>query len=529
MQNPLFILLLSSLILTGNALTLSAQTWTEIQQLTHTDSAVSDKFGFSLALEENLAAIGVPRNDTNSSLFSGDGSVAIWEYVPLAGWTLKQQLAITQANAVPGFGWDLALDDSTLMVSAYADALDAAGLNELNAAGAVYVYHPDISGNWQMFQKLTAADRSSNDYFGWAIHSHDDRMIVGARYECHNALGLDSLAGAGSAYIFERQAGGNWQQAQKLVAADRAPDDSFGSAVSIRGNYTFVGAWLEDHNAAGTDSLEMAGSVYVFHRSTGGIWVQMQKLVSPDRAAQEFFGCTIALGDSIAMIGCYGDGEDSTGGNYMPTAGAVYVFRIDPAGNWGFSQKIVASDRSIADAFGNSIALDGGRAIIGAFQDNPVGTPLGHRHGSGYVFEEDGTGHWTEKQKLTASNSADPDRFGHNLALQGDRAMIGAPYRNAERGAAYAFEYTAAVGVAEPTAPNFQIYPNPSTDGVFTLIHPANEGGGYAEVSDSAGRLIGRHKLPTGTKTLIPVEGKGLFFVTLKLNGSQVTQKIVVL
>lgn len=510
-------------------MTLSAQSWTEIQQLTHTDSAVSDKFGFSLALEGNLAVIGIPRNDTNSSLFNGDGSVSIWEYAPGAGWTLRQQLAIEQANAVPGFGWDVALNDTTLMVSAYADALDASGLNEMNATGAVYIYRQGGGGNWQPFQKLTASDRDANDYFGWAIHSHGNRLIAGARYECHNAGGLDSLAGAGSAYIFEPQAGGNWQQAQKLVASDRDTDDAFGSAVSIRGDFAMVGAWLEDHNAVGTDSLEMAGSVYVFRRTAQGNWIQVQKLVSPDRAVQEFFGCAIDQEDSIALIGCYGDGEDSVGGNYMPSAGAAYVFKLDNTGHWNFAQKLVASDRSMADAFGNSVAMDGSLAVIGAYQANPVGTPLGQRNGSAYVFEEDSVGHWIEKQKLTASDAADPDRFGHNLALLGDKLLIGAPFRNAERGAAYFFAYSPAVGITENPAIGFQIHPNPSTDGEFTLIHPTVKGKGYAEVRDGAGKLISRYTLSSGTTTPMRIEASGLFFITLKINGKHLTQKIVVL
>ncbi len=51
-------------------------------------------------------------------------------------------------------------------------------------------------------------------------------------------------------------------------------------------------------------------------------------------------------------------------------------------------QKLVASDSTTLDGFGNSVSIDGDYAIIGANGDD-----------SSYVFKRDGTA-WTEQDKL---------------------------------------------------------------------------------------------------------------------------------
>ena len=72
-------------------------------------------------------------------------------------------------------------------------------------------------------------------------------------------LGGTFINGAGFAYIFERAATGNWTQAQKLTASDRAARDQFGKSVSISGDYAIVGANQEDEDASGANTQPFAG------------------------------------------------------------------------------------------------------------------------------------------------------------------------------------------------------------------------------------------------------------------------------
>ena len=81
---------------------------------------------------------------------------------------------------------------------------------------------------------------------------------------------------------------------------------------------------------------------------------------------------------------------DDSGGLYL--AGSAYLFEIRD-GSWVEVAKLVASDASHGAIFGFSIALEGERALVGAFRAGP---------GAAYVFERRG-GAWVEVQKLIAS------------------------------------------------------------------------------------------------------------------------------
>ena len=53
-------------------------------------------------------------------------------------------------------------------------------------------------------------------------------------------------------------------------------------------------------------------------------------------------------------------------------------------------------------------------------------------------------GAWTQTAKLTASDSADSDRFGTTVSISSDAIVIGAPYDDddsqSDRGSAYVFQ-----------------------------------------------------------------------------------------
>ena len=75
----------------------------------------------------------------------------------------------------------------------------------------------------------------------------------------------------------------------------------------------------------------------------------------------------------------------------------------------------------------------GDTAVIGAFGDDDNG----RFSGSAYVFHFDGTD-WTEQVKLLASDRDSYDYFGNSVALDGDTAVIGALDKD-DGGAAYVF------------------------------------------------------------------------------------------
>ena len=113
-------------------------------------------------------------------------------------------------------------------------------------------------------------------------------------------------------------------------------------------------------------------------------------------------------------------------------AGAAYIFERENSGPWSEITRLTADDAKASARFGASVALDGERALIGASGDDEKGA----RAGSAYVFEYQGGGVWTQEDKFFGSDTDAQDLFGSSLALTGDRALIGGS--NAD--AAYIFE-----------------------------------------------------------------------------------------
>jgi hypothetical protein len=98
--------------------------------------------------------------------------------------------------------------------------------------------------------------------------------------------------------------------------------------------------------------------------------------------------------------------------------------------------KLVAADAASGDYFGNSVAIDGGTVVIGAKRDDDAGS----ESGSVYVLRTtDGGATYGQVAKLTASDAAAYDRFGHSVAIDGNTVVVGADGKDSYTGAAYVF------------------------------------------------------------------------------------------
>ena len=135
------------------------------------------------------------------------------------------------------------------------------------------------------------------------------------------------------------------------------------------------------------------------------------------------------FGDT-AVIGARDD--DDNGFN----SGSAYVF-IRTGTTWSQQAKLTAADAEAGDRFGNSVAVSGDTAIIGVREDDDKGRDSG----SAYVFIRSGTT-WSQQAKLTATDGAEEDKFGRDVAVSGDTVVIGSPLdddNGARSGSAYVF------------------------------------------------------------------------------------------
>ena len=148
----------------------------------------------------------------------------------------------------------------------------------------------------------------------------------------------------------------SWLEKQKIVASDRAVGDYTGISVSISGDYAVVGAYSEDEDVNGGNTLNSSGAAYIYERNVAGNWIEVQKLVASDRAATDYFGYSVSISGDYLVVGAYGEDEDVNGNNARVYSGSAYVFERNASGNWIQKQKIVASDRGIQDQFGDAFS-----------------------------------------------------------------------------------------------------------------------------------------------------------------------------
>jgi len=404
---------------------LFAQNWDQLIKTTASDRGSGDFFGFSVAISGEYAIVGAYRADedvTGNNYLSNAGAVYIFKNV--AGtWTETQKIVASDRGADDKFGYSVSISGDYAIVGAFEEDEDAVGGNTVDRAGAAYIFRI-VGGVWSEIQKIVASDRSAYDEFGYSVAISGDYAIVGAYREDEDAAGGNTLSDPGSVYIYVNNSG-TWSEAQKITASDRADYDSFGKSVAIAGDYAIVGNMYDDEDELGGNTILGSGSAYIL-KNNAGTWSEVQKIVASDRGAGDVFGSSVAISGDHAIVGAYGDKDDATGGNSLSYAGSAYIFE-NSTGVWLETQKIVPSEREADDEFGISVAISGDYAIVGAYQedeDTAGGNTISDA-GSAYVFKKN-TGSWTEVQKIIALDRGEEDNFGCAVAISGDYALVGA-------------------------------------------------------------------------------------------------------
>ena len=212
-------------------------------------------------------------------------------------------------------------------------------------------------------------------------------------------------------------------QEGKLVAGDAGAADDFGFAVSLDGDRALVGAYREDEGGPN------AGAAYVFAfdgaQPPGQQWSQEAKLVADDAEEVSYFGGAVSLSGDRALVGAAG--YDEIFGSGSPPS-AAYVFAFDgaqpPGQQWSQEAKFAPKG---ASRVGDSVSLDGDRALVGASSGAGRGA---------YLYAFDGSA-WGQEAVLLPEDGGTGLVFGQAVSLDGDRAVVGAPAFVG--GAAYVF------------------------------------------------------------------------------------------
>jgi hypothetical protein len=156
-------------------------------RLTGSDTENTDQFGYAVAIDGTLLAVGAPQADAvgnNSGLgyvFALDGT----------GW--RQVVRRTPAGLTPGsrFGWSVAVQGATVVVG----APDSEGAEDIEASGTVEVFRFDGTHGTHV-ARVHASDATASDHFGASVAISNGTVLVGTP-------GDDDAAGSAYVLTFE--------------------------------------------------------------------------------------------------------------------------------------------------------------------------------------------------------------------------------------------------------------------------------------------------------------------------------------
>ncbi len=402
----------------------SGGTWSQQAVLTASDGAGGDAFAYSIVMSGSTAVIGAPHiyNSTPGAayVFAQSGGT----------WSQQAELTASDGAGEDAFAYSIAMSGSTLLVGAPQHNFP---FNPRQGTAYVFV---ESSGTWTQQAELTASDSAVGDLFGNSVAVSGSTAVIGAPNHI-----VDSNGFQGAAYVFV-QSGSTWSRQAELTASDGKAFSYFGENVAVSGSTAVIGS---------PGSTNVPGSAYVFALGFGN-GVQQAELTAPDGAANDVdvFGHSVAVSDNTALVGA----PDHTVGSNQ-NQGSAYVF-VESGGTSSQPVELTASDGKANDKFGYSVAVSGSIAVIGA-PFRTVGS--NSQQGAVYVFVDSG-GTWSQRAELTASDGKTGDDFGYSVAVSGDAAVIGAPYRNQAQGAAYVFAQSGGAWsqVAELTASDGAAY-----------------------------------------------------------------------
>lgn len=270
-------------------------------------------------------------------------------------------------------------------------------------SGAAFIYQKNAQGNWVLQQELTASDCVGQCFFFFGLR-------VALSGDARVAL-IGTCCQQQAAYVFAND-DGIYKQQQELLAPAGA--GGFGLRVALNGDGRVA--------LVGAEGQSPEGAVYVYQQAQNS-YTQRQVLTPP--AGGMGFGDSLAL-DTFGLLALIGAPNTNAG------TGAAYLFAGYP-GAYAQVRTLTASDGVPGDQFGrNSVALAGdGIALVGASGKN-------NSAGAAYIFTPNLNGY--TQQELTASDGAGADSFGWAVTLNGDGllAVIGA-WQHSPGGAAYVF------------------------------------------------------------------------------------------
>ncbi len=374
----------------------SGATWSEQAKLLATDPLATARFGHSVDLDGDSAAIGAPGWTSNQ------GRAYVFVRAGTA-WSQQQRLDAGNSSANQ-MGASVAIRGDQVAVGA------SETTEPLSTQGALRLFARSGT-TWTLEQSILGPISLAR--LGIGVRLFDD----GGTPALLASTGNDLISGSTGIEVVRTYRRSGIPPTPFVLSGDltrprTTQQAAFGAVVAAEGDLAVVGMPFA-RNASGN----RAGAAYVYARS-GAQWALRGAVTgstAPSVAGD--FGSAVAISGSTIAVGA--PREDLPGAG----SGCAYVYTVG-ASSVDLQQRICIDNVTASNqAFGRSLSLDGDTLAVGApFTSNPG---LSNNFGRVFVYTRSGST-WTKQQEIVdAAPPATSDDFGNQVILRGDAVVIG--------------------------------------------------------------------------------------------------------
>ena len=209
-------------------------------ELRAADPNLGDAFGRRVAVSGNTILVGANADDERGP---DAGAAYIFERDSAGAWNQKQKLLPPEIRDGDFFGWSVALQDDVAVVGAPGDDRDNTGTTSPASAnrGAAYVF-VRVNGTWVQWTRFQPSELAAGDEFGSRIAIHLPFVMVSAIYADTvapwNAASM--VSNAGRAWVFLNTPQG-WTRDAVLSSPFPREGGRFGFSLALELGVAVVG------------------------------------------------------------------------------------------------------------------------------------------------------------------------------------------------------------------------------------------------------------------------------------------------
>ncbi len=269
-----------------------------VREISPDDVEAFDNFGYSVEMHQGLLAVGSPYADIDGQ--SNAGKVYLFD---VATGGLVDVLIAPTPFASANFGTDIHFDASLLVIGAPGADESALGL------GAVYVFDPFTR---ELVQTL--ATESVSARLGGSVYT-DGQLVIAGDPNAVNDTGTHPDSRAGAIHVFDLETG---SELARLFAFSEE-DVQFGWDVALDDKVIYAGKRFRLTNF-NSDQPLISPRVERFDRTTFALLPQIRPSYSSDHA---WFGQSLAVNEQYVVAGMPNAAFTSSGSS---RGGAVFVY-----------------------------------------------------------------------------------------------------------------------------------------------------------------------------------------------------------